>query len=206
MPSDAPAIGLENELRRKIEALDRDLGEAHRREEATADVLRVIRQSPLQLQPVVDAIVQTAKRLCSAERVSLWRWREEKFDLLAHTIADPVLAKYLKDNPIPADRTSLAMRAVDERRTMHVPDLQAEPELGRKDQVVLGRIRTLLAVPLLRKGEPIGVLSLSKSEVAPFSGTQIALVEIFADQAVIAIETTRLFEAEQASKRELQES
>src|SRR6476469_6690733 len=97
MPSDAPAIGLENDLRRRIEALERDLGEAQRREAATADVLRAIRQSPSQLQPVVDAIVQTAKRLCAAERVSLWRWREEKFDLLAHTIVDPVLAKYLKD-------------------------------------------------------------------------------------------------------------
>ena len=103
------------------------------------------------------------------------------------------------DNPIPPDRTSLATRAVLEGRTMHVPDLQADPELGRKDQVVVGRIRTLLAVPLLRKGEPIGVLSLSKSEVEPFSNTQITLVETFADQAVIAIENTSSKQSRQAT-------
>jgi len=127
----------------------------------------------------------------------MWRWREGKFDLLAHTISDPALAKYLKDNPIPSDRSSLAGRAVLEGRTMHVPDLKARLQ---------DRIRTLLVVPLLRKGEPIGVLSLSKPEVQPFSDKQIELVTTFADQAVIAIENTRLLEAEQASKRELTEA
>ena len=205
--ADQAVIAIENtRLFEAEQASKRELQESLEYQTATSNVLDAISRSPSQLQPVVDAIVQTATRLCSAERATMWSWREGKFDLIAHTIVDPALAKYLKDNPIPPDHTSLATRAVLERRTMHVPDLQAEPELGRKYQVVLGKIRTLLAVPLLRKGEPIGVLSLSKSEVDPFSQRQIALVETFADQAVIAIENTRLFEAEQASKRELQES
>jgi signal transduction histidine kinase len=212
--ADQAVIAIENsrlfeaeQMRTKeVEAKSAELRESLEYQTATSEVLNVISRSPSQLQPVVDTIVQTAKRLCSAERATMWRWRERKFDLLAHTIIDPTLAKYLKDNPIPPDRTSLATRAVVEGRTMHVPDIQADPELGRKDQVVLGRIRTLLAVPLLRKGEPIGVLSLSKSEVKPFSDTQIAFVETFADQATIAIENTRLFEEVQARTRDLEDS
>src|SRR5499427_5196382 len=205
--ADQAVIAIENtRLFEAEQASKRDLQRSLDYQTATSEVLNVISRSPSQLQPVVDAIVQTAKRLCSAERATMWRWREGRFDLLAHTITDPTLAKYLKDNPIPPDRTSLATRAVLEGHTMHVPDLQADPEIGRKDQVVVGRIRTLLAVPLLRKGEPIGVLSLSRSEVKPFSDSEIELVQTFADQAVIAIENTRLFEAEQASKRELTEA
>src|SRR5215471_13550186 len=205
--ADQAVIAIENtRLFEAEQASKRDLQRSLDYQTATSEVLNVISRSPSQLQPVVDAIVQTAKRLCSAERATMWRWREGTFDLLAHTIIDPALAKYLKDNPIPPDRTSLATRAVLEGQTMHVPDLQTEPELGRKDQVVVGRIRTLLAVPLLRKGEPIGVLSLSRSEVKPFSDSEIELVQTFADQAVIAIENTRLFEAEQASKQELTEA
>ena len=202
--ADQAVIAIENtRLFEAEQASKRELQRSLEYQTATSEVLNVISRSPSQLQPVVDAIVQTAKHLCSAERATMWRWREGKFDLLAHTIVDPALAKYLKDNPIPPDRTSLATRAVLEGHTMHVPDLQNEPELGSKDQVVVGRIRTLLAVPLLREGEPIGVLSLSKSEVEPFSDTQIALVETFAEQAVIAIENTRLFEEVQARNRDL---
>src|SRR5262245_19835344 len=205
--ADQAVIAIENaRLFEEVQARTRELVESLEYQTATSEVLSVISRSPSELQPVVDAIVQTAKRLCSAERAAIWRWREGKFDLLAHTITDPALAKYLKDNPIPSDSASLAGRAVLEGRTMHVPDLKADPELGRQDQIIIGGIRTLLVVPLLRKGEPIGVLSLSKSEVQPFSEKQIELVTTFADQAVIAIENTRLFEAEQASKRELQES
>jgi len=102
---------------------------------ATSEMLNVISRSPSQLQPVVDAIVQTAKRLCSAERATMWRWREGRFDLLAHTIIDPALAKYLKDNPIPPDRTSLATRAVLEGHTMHVPDLQTEPSSAARTRL-----------------------------------------------------------------------
>src|SRR5262245_33836891 len=205
--ADQAVIAIENaRLFEEVQTRTRELAESLEYQTATSEVLSVISRSPSELQPVVDAIVQTAKRLCSAERAAIWRWREGKFDLLAHTIIDPALAKYLKENPIPSDSASLAGRAVLEGRTMHVPDLKADPELGRQDQIIIGGIRTLLVVPLLRKGEPIGVLSLSKSEVQPFSEKQMELVTTFADQAVIAIENARLFEAEQGSKRELTEA
>jgi len=202
--ADQAVIAIENRrLFEAEQASKRELQESLEYQTATGDVLNVISRSPSQLQPVVDTIVQTAKRLCSAERATMWRWQEGKFDLLAHTIIDPALATYLRNNPIRSDRASLAGRAVFEGRTMHVPDLQADPELRRQDQVTIGRIRTLLTVPLLRKGEPIGVLSLSKSEVLPFSNKQIDLVTTFADQAVIAIENARLFEEVQARTSEL---
>jgi signal transduction histidine kinase len=202
--ADQAVIAIENRRLFEVEQVSkRELQESLEYQTATSDVLNVISRSPSQLQPVVDTIVQTAKRLCSAERATMWRWQEGKFDLLAHTIIDPALATYLRNNPIRSDRASLAGRAVFEGRTMHVPDLQADPELRRQDQVTIGKIRTLLTVPLLRKGAPIGVLSLSKSEVLPFSNKQIDLVTTFADQAVIAIENARLFEEVQARTSEL---
>src|SRR5262249_33182137 len=118
-------IAIENtRLFEEVRARTKDLQVSLEYQTATSEVLSVISRSPSELQPVVDAIVQTAKHLCSAERAAIWRWREGKFDLLAHTIIDPTLAKYLKDNPIPSDRASLAGRAVLEGRTMHVPDLR----------------------------------------------------------------------------------
>src|SRR5215468_5583528 len=108
--------------------------------------------------------------------------------------------------PIPANRTSVAGRCVLEKRALHVHDRLNEPGLPPLPQSYASGARTLLCVPLLREGEPIGVVRLSRDKVSPFTPRQIALVETFADQAVIAIENTRLFEAEQASKRELQEA
>src|SRR5262249_43495834 len=103
---------------------------------------------------------------------------------------------------------SMSGRATLARRAVQVEDYTTDPELSAESHA-LGRaanFHTVLAVPLLLKGEPIGVIALSRTRVAPFDDKQVALVEAFADQAVIAIENSRLFEAEQASKRELQES
>src|SRR5262249_572273 len=127
-------------------------------------------------------------------------------DLLAYTMTDPGLIKYLTENPIPAGRGSLSGRAVLERRAIHVADISVHSELGSQEQARIEGLRTLLAVPLMREGEPTGALPLAKKEVQPFTDKQIELVETFADQAVIAIENARLFEAEQASKRELTEA
>src|SRR5262245_19759998 len=108
--------------------------------------------------------------------------------------------------PIPADRTSVAGRCVREKRTLHIHDRLNDPGLPPLSQSYASDTRTLLCVPLLRKGEPIGVVRLSRDKVAPFTPRQIALVETFADQAVIAIENTRLFEEVQARTKELQDS
>src|SRR5262249_34937860 len=103
----------------------------------------------------------------------------------------------------PESRGNMLGRATLARRAVQVEDMATDPEL---DAHALSRAHTVLAVPLLLKGEPIGVITLSRTRVALFDDKQVALVEAFADQAVIAIENTRLFEAEQASKRELQQS
>ena len=205
--ADQAVIAIENaRLFEAEQARTRELTESLEYQTATSDVLGVISRSPSQLQAVVDTIVQTAKRLCSAERATMWRLRDGKFDRLANTITDPAFVKFLAENPIPTGRGSFAGRAVLERRAVHVPDVWADPALGQLRQIQRSGIRTMLAVPLLREGESIGVLSLSRTEVQPFTDRQIRLVTTFADQAVIAIENTRLFEEVQARTRELTES
>ena len=205
--ADQAVIAIENaRLFEEVQARTRELTESLEYQTATSEVLNVISRSPSELRPVVNAIVQTARRLCLAERAIIWRLREGKFDLLAYTMTDPALVKYLTDNPIPAGRASLSGRAVLEKRAIHVPDISVHPELGSQDQARAEGLRTLLAVPLLREGEPIGALTLSKKEVQPFTDKQIELVTTFADQAVIAIENARLFEEVQARTAELTES
>jgi GAF domain-containing protein len=113
---------------------------------------------------------------------------------------------YVKDMRIEADRGSLMGRVLLEGRVIHIPDVKADPEYTFVEAQKLGGYRTSLGVPMLREGVPIGVLSLNRSEVRPFTDKQIELVTTFADQAVIAIENVRLFEAEQQRTRELSES
>ena len=205
--ADQAVIAIENtRLFESEQASKRELQESLDYQTAVSEVLGVISRSPSDLQHVVDTIVRIAKRLCSADRAAIWRLRDGKFQLLAHMLPDPALAKYITDNPLPAGLHSLAGRAVAQGRTLHVSDVQVIPELGSKDQALAADVRTVLHVPLLREKEPIGVLTLLKTKVQPFSQEQIELVETFADQAVIAMENARLFEEVHARTRELQES
>jgi len=206
--ADQAVIAIENaRLFEEVQSRTKELQESLEYQTATSDVLGVISRSPTQLQPVVDAIVQTAKRLCEAKRAEIWRLRDGKFDLLAHTQMETELAAYLEQNPIPTGPNSFAGRAVLEKRVVHVPDVSAHPEIGTQSQLQRTRVQTMLVVPLLREGEPIGVLSLSRTEVPrPFTDKQIELVSTFADQAVIAIENARLFDEVQARTHELSEA
>ena len=205
--ADQAVIAIENaRLFEAEQTRSKELRESLEYQTATSQVLNIISRSPSLLQPVFDTIVQTANRLCSAERANIWRLREDKFDLLASTITDPALVAYLVENPIPTGRDSLAGRAVLEGRAIHVPDISVDPELSNQKQIQRSNNQTMLVVPLLREGEPIGVISLARTEVAPFTAKQIELVTTFADQAVIAIENTRLFEEVQARTHELTEA
>ena len=191
---------------KELQAGSAELAQSLEYQTATSDVLNVISRSPAQVQPVLDAIAETAGRLCQAENTAIWRFAEDAFQIAAHTTSDASFAKYLAENPLPTGHESLAGRVVLARSTIHIPDVLADPVLSTRPQFRRGKTRTALGVPLLREGVPSGVIVLTRNKVLPFTKKQIELVTTFADQAVIAIENTRLFEAEQASKRELQES
>ncbi len=155
---------------------------------------------------MLDVIGEAAKRLCAADRVTMWQQVEHAYHLAAMSPDDGEVRAYLERNPIAPDTGSTIGRALLARATVHVPDVAEVSEPRYAHKTPGPRLRAMLGVPLLRFGEPVGVIGLSRFDSMPFSARQIALVETFADQAVIAIENARLFEAEQTRSRELQES
>src|SRR4051794_38297052 len=158
-------------------------------------------------EPVLDAIVATAARLCGAEfALAHLLQNDGRYHTVASNNANAALVKYAVEHPMPPGRGSLTSRTALEGRTIHVEDCLADAEYTFPDFQRIGGFRTMLGVPLLRDGVVIGVLGLLRSVVAPFTEAQIALVTTFADQAVIALQNVRLFEAEQARTRELSES
>src|SRR5262245_9420852 len=212
--ADQAVIAIENAgLFEEVQARTKELQDSLDRQTATSEVLGVISRSPNEVQPVLDTIVATAHRLCQAERAVIWRLEGETFRAAAHCgqpekRLEPVYVEAIYSARRPVSRSNMLGRATLARRAVQVEDVTNDPELDAEALAFLraGKIHTALAVPLLLKGEPIGVISMSRTRVAPFDEKQIALIESFADQAVIAIENSRLFEAEQASKRELARS
>ena len=208
MPSHVPPAGAEQDLARAVEELKRELGEAHRREAATAEVLKVISRSAFDLQRVLDTLVESAAKLCEAEIANIWRPTGATYRLAASygvtSLTKDWLAykEYLAGVSYAPGRGSCVGRTLLERRAVQINDIRADPEYDQRGS--LAGVRTMLGVPLLRDGTPIGVMILVCATVRPFTAKQIELIETFADQAVIAIENTRLFEAEQARTRELE--
>jgi two-component system, NtrC family, sensor kinase len=158
---------------------------------ATADVLKVISRSTFDLQTVLDTLVESAARLCEADIASISRPKEDVFEHLTSYGYSPEHSEYMKTHPIPSGRGSASGRAVLEGRPVHIRDIQDDPEytLGDKNKF---DVRTMLGVPLMREGAAIGVIVLQRRCVQSFTDKQIELVTTFADQAVIAIENTRL--------------
>src|SRR5262249_26862360 len=186
----------------------KELQESLERQTATSEVLGVISRSPNEVQPVLDTIVATAYRLCQAERAVIWRLEDETFRAVAHRGQPEERVESLLSARRPLSRGSMVGRATLARQAVQVEDVATDAELVASARAFMraSNIHTVLAVPLLLKCEPIGVLALARTQIARFDDKQVALAEAFADQAVIAIENPGLFEAEQASKRELKES
>jgi signal transduction histidine kinase len=206
--ADQAVIAIENtRLFKEVQTRTKELQESLDRQTATSEVLGVISRSPNEAQPVLDTIVATAQRLCQAERAIVWRLEGETLRAVAHRGQPEERVESIYSARMPLSRGSVVGRATLARRAVQVEDVATDPELVATHALSrASNIHTMLAVPLLFKGQPIGVISLTRTEVARFDDKQVALVESFADQAVIAIENSRLFEAEQASKRELTES
>jgi GAF domain-containing protein len=185
----------------------RELNEALRQQTATSEVLRVIRRAPFDLQNVLDTLVQLAVRLCEAKMANIWRPKDGVYHVSASSQSKEYLKhkEYLKTVAIEPSRRTVTGRALLDGKTVHVHDIQTS-DYKPSVVVVLGGYRTVLSVPLLSKGVPIGAITLTRSTVHPFTKNQIKLIETFADQAVVAIENTRLFEAEQQRTRELSEA
>ena len=190
----------------EVQARTKELQELLEYQTAIADVLNVISRSPHDLQPVFDSIVATAEQLCEAEYTLLYKQIGNWYGVAAANNADADFVKYVREHPPMPGRGSITGRTIIERRPVHIPDCLADPEYLSREHQQVGRFRTMLSVPLLREGAPVGVISLLRAKVRPFSQRQIDLVTTFADQAVIAIENARLFEAEQTRTKELQES
>ena len=182
-----------------------ELRESLQQQTATADVLKVISRSTFELQPVFDSMAESAVRLCEAERAYIFRFDGQALRAVASFNAGPENQDWVYRNPIPLGRHSISARAGLERRTVQVADIQADPEYSYVARDV-DPIRTTLAVPMVRGDELIGTITIYRLEVKPFTENQIALMETFADQAVIAIENARLFESLQTRTRELAQS
>jgi GAF domain-containing protein len=184
-----------NELRQSLE-----------QQTATTDVLKVISRSTFDLPTVLNTLADSAGRLCQAENVQIFLRDGEVYRLVACNGFSPEYQEYVRQHPPMAGRGTLVARTALEVAPVHIPDVLADSEYTYREGQRLAGYRAMLGVPLVREGSCIGVMGITRQTPQPFTAKQIELANTFANQAVIAIENVRLFEAEQQGKRELSES
>jgi signal transduction histidine kinase/CheY-like chemotaxis protein len=199
--ADQAVVAIENaRLFDSEQASTAELRETLAFQTATSEVLGVISRSPNEAQPVFQAIVETAKRLCHADSAFVLCLRGEVYELVAASDDDSAWVRHVKKNPIVPDRRSICGRVALTRGPVHLSDVQADPEFTIATPSQIGGIRSVLGVPLLRANTVAGVIIIGRTQVEPFSQRQIDLIETFADQAVIAIENACLFAETQEAR------
>jgi GAF domain-containing protein len=202
--ADQAVIAIQNvRLFSEVQARTRDLTESLQQQTATADVLKVISRSAFDLQNILDTLIESAALLCTAERAALIHQKGQTYVRAAlHGFPSEAVAK-MKNAAVDLNSATIVSRALRQCAVVHVADVNADPDYPKTPAQILGGVRTVLSVPLVREGRPIGAITLSRTRVDPLTPKQIDLIRTFADQAVIAIENARLFnETKEALERQ----
>ncbi len=206
--ADQAVIAIENtRLFQELEARNREVTEALEQQTATGEVLRVISSSPTDVQPVFDVIAESAVRLCHGRFCAVFRFDGELLHFISHHgLTAEGLEAYRQAYPVAPSRRSAAARSILSRAVEHIPDVHADPDYKHGALAKIVNLRSVVGVPMLRKGNPIGAIAVSRIEPGSFPAKQIELLKTFADQAVIAIENVRLFQELKARTSELARS
>jgi GAF domain-containing protein len=176
-----------------VEQLQRRLDESLQQQTATADVLKVISRSGFDLQTVLETLVKSAMALCDADTGAIFQKRGDLYHMTAGQGHSPEVLTYAHDNPLTPGMGSNVGRVALTGKVVQIPDVEADPDYQAFGYQRVGYYRAMLGVPIMRDGKVEGVFSLARPEPGPFTERQVELVQTFADQAVIAIENTRLF-------------
>src|SRR5262245_17193207 len=191
----------------EVARLARELNEAREQQIATADVLKVISRSPSDVQPVFDMIAESARRLCDGQFCFVYRFDGRLLHFVAHhSLTHEVFEMNRRAWPAPPSRRSAAARAILERGFVQIPDINVDPDYVLGAMAEVGKYRSVIAVPIIRGDLAIGSIAVARAQAGLLPDPQVELLKRFADQAAIAIENVRLFEAEQQRARELSES